>query len=382
MRISELRKHIKTEFLNNDKISGAEAKELVGLLSPDGLSTHEKRQLGKLRNEFRDKFTDAGLREFDKAVSKASANLPVPTGTVGSGSTLMDIRLGNTVVNAKSTIRLASVEDGEVRRALRRLDFNNDGKVDIRDREKMGFDEAQWGSFLYMAALMGQRIVGGTDLLPADFNGAKVAFTSVPDKDKANGWAEAMNAVIANDVNQDLDYLIVGIDVGTAKDERAFALNALNKANIKVIDYATFAAKAHDAGVTGPAPAGLSAAEFSAKVHETFDDWYKEDINGYYDYELSNATTPDERARIEEDRRVDLDNGIDVQEVARGDYGWFTDNIDDLDYTDRFGVPIPNEHLVEYSGSFFPEYAGIGLGVYLLFDRRTGEHLDTSDIVD
>ena len=90
MRLSQLRNHVKNEFLNNNIISGAEAKELVGLLAKDGLSTQEKRNLEKIRAEFKDKFSDAGLREFDKALNKAAAHLPAPTGNVGSGNTVMD----------------------------------------------------------------------------------------------------------------------------------------------------------------------------------------------------------------------------------------------------------------------------------------------------
>ncbi|MBN2360071.1 MAG: hypothetical protein JXR83_11515 [Deltaproteobacteria bacterium] len=385
MRLSEMRKHIQDNYLKNNIISGSEAKELVGLLAKDGLTATEKKNLEKIRSEFKDLFSSAGLREFDRALRQAAASGPAPTGTPGSGNTVLDVRLGRTLPAADRPIRISSVEDSAVRAALRRLDFNNDNQVDVKDRDKMGFSDQQWRSFIYFAALMGAKIEHGDNVIPANFHGAKVVLTAVPDKQKAAEWARAMGAKVVAEVAADVDYLIVGNAASTGKDERAHALNALGAADIKVCDYNSFADRAVAAGVTGSAPARLSHDQLMAKIGSAVESWYEEHIREHYAEELAEATAPDERARVEADMRTDLDSGAEWSVLGDGDLGAWEDVRDDpngTEFRDRFGVAIPNSEVVEVAVDFFPEYAGIGLGTYMVFDGRTGEHLDTSDIHD
>lgn len=378
MRLTDIRKHVRNEYLKNDVISGAEAKDLIQTVAGDGLSVQGKKNLEKIRAEFKDSFSEAGLREFDKLLAKAAQSLPSTGGT--GGSSAVDVLSGRALPEARS-ITLASVENDDVRKALRRLDFNNDGKVNTKDRDKFGFDDGQWRSFLFMAALMGQRIESPNAEIPGDLTGKKIAFTAVPDKDRAKKWAEKMGATVVSDLSADVDFLVVGNAAATAKDERAAVLNTLGEADIKIANYETFSRKASEVGATGSGPDPITGAQLHAKIDEAVSEWYRSHIEDHYEYELGEATTDAERSRILADRQTDLDAGAEWEKMSLDNASWF-ESVDDGDVTDRLGRPLNRSDLVEVAVSFFPEYAGIGLGTYFLVDKRTGDVLDQGDIVD
>jgi hypothetical protein len=377
MPLSDIRSRINSEYLDSNKvISGAEAKDLVKTVSGDALTRVGKSNLEKIRAEFKDSFSEAGLRAFDKALAKAAENLP--TGATGGGNAV-GLQAGRDLP-ASVQITLSQVSDNKVRDALSRLDFNTDGKVNDRDKDKMGFSDEQWRSFLFMAALMGQGINNDVDV-PTDLSGKTVAFTAVPDKQKATEWAEAMGATVSNELNGDLDFLFVGAASTTGKDERAAALNALGLADIQLANYEAFSRKAAEAGVTGTVSDTLTATQLNKKIAEEVDAWYVEHINEHYDSELGDATTDAERAKVEEGRKNDLEYGAEHWSVPLDDASWY-EHTDDGDFTDHLGRPINREDLIEVQVSFFPEYAGIGLGTYFLVDKRTGDFIDQGDIVD
>lgn len=378
LRLSDIRSRINNEYLDSNRIiSGAEAKDLVKTVSGDALTRVGKTNLEKIRNEFKDSFSEAGLREFDKALARAAADLP--TGAAPGGGNAIGLQAGRDLPAAVQ-ITLSQVSDLKVRDALSRLDFNTDGKVNDRDKDKMGFSDEQWRSFLFMAALMGQRIDDSADV-PTDLTGKTVAFTAVPDKAKAAEWAEAMGATVTTKLDDNLDFLFVGAANATGKDERAAALNALGLADIKLSNYETFSRKAAEAGVAGGVGDTLSEAELSTTIAAEVDSWYVEHIEEHYAYELNETADPAERTKLLEQKKNDLEYGAEHWTVPLDDASWY-EYTDDGDFTDRLGRPISRDDLVEVQVSFFPEYAGIGLGTYFLVDKRTGDFIDQGDIVD
>lgn len=142
--------------------------------------------------------------------------------------------------------------------------------------------------------------------------------------------------------------------------------------------------------VVPPAPTSLTEAEFDRAASETIRDWYVDWVEESYADELEDARNEGDADRVrelEESRATDLDP--DAYEVYDGEpySDWFTDDIDyrydDGDpFLDDNGVAIPREALSIKYVSMFPEFAGIGLSKIFVFDARTGDVVETSDIID
>jgi len=382
-RISELRNLVKNEYLGNGIISGREAKELVKTVAGDALSTRGVQQLQKLRQEFRDDFSAAGLREFDKAYARASANLPAPSGEVGSGGTVMDVRLGRNLDKIPTAFKLSEVEDPDVKAALKRFDVNIDGRVDEKDRDRMGFSDDQWRTFIFSCLLMGTELESG-DAVPTDLRGKTVCLTAVEDYQKAKGWAEAMGARVISKVSPDLDFLVVGGKHASGKDERAHILNTLGEAEVTVTDYNAFRSAANRAGVVGGRPNTIGRDAFTAEMESTIHGWYDGYVREMYDDELSYADTAPERERLREAMRADLASfscELDAPNEATAD--WIDDRYANNEpYLDNNGVPIPLDDLEITAFYFSPEIAGIGLSKDWVFDRVTGERVDDFEVQD
>lgn len=379
--ISSLRNKIQTQFLNNNIISGREAKEMVSDLAKDGLSAEEKQALVQMREEFKDNFSAAGLRDFDKAL----ARVPVSTDTSApeNGSSVLNVQLGRDMSGLTSDFKLSEIRDPAVRGFLERIDVNTDGRVNERDRKKMGFSEQQWQTLAFSALLMGQGIKSDAQI-PHNLEGKTVAFTAVDDYEQLTQWAEKMGATISTKVTPDLDYLFVGDKDRTGKDERALILNTLGEADITVTNAGRFHLSAHDAGVTGAGPTTVSREEYSSKMESTLKDWYTEYITEGYDYELSGNLTGAERRSLIEDRQNDLDSfSLDYIEGDEIFSDYIYDRYDSGEpYLDDNGLPIPQDELDIINFSFFTDLAGIGLSKTFVFDRRTGDVVDEGDIND
>jgi hypothetical protein len=386
MRISALRKHIKSEYLDNKIISGAEARDLVRLASEGDLTAHAKGQLEKLRDEFQDSFSAAGLRDFNKALARAIDNSSHLGGAVGGGQSAVDVFAGRNLENLPTSFKLSEVKNPAVKKALRRLDLNIDGKVDHKDRDKLGLSDDQWRMFVFSATLMGSEVNVADDIVPTDLTGKKVCFTAVPDKAEAKAWAEAMGADVVTTVSEDLDFLIVGDKAITGKDERALALNALGVADIEVGTYPAFLKSAHAADVTGAGPTDhLPAAEYDAKVEAVAKDYWASFLEGWQD-EIDNATDPARKAELKEKWDTELAdfgmNELMEDEYKKDDIKVEYDYDDGFRYHDRFGVEIPFESLDFVSFSFYSDLAGIGLSKSWVFDKRTGEVVEEGPLMD
>jgi hypothetical protein len=387
MSLVQLRKHVQDNYLNNNIISGREARELVKKGADGALTAASKADLETLRAEFKDSFSAAGLREFDRAMTKATsqAGLGDYRPPVDSDTSAVSVFSGRNLAALPTSFKLSEVTDADVRKLLRRMDLNVDGKVDTKDRDKLGLDDNQFRMFVFSALLLGKEIDEG-QIFPTDLSGKKVCFSAVPDKDEARAMAEAMGAVVVSDVREDVDFVVVGEDRRTGKDERALALNTLGVADIGVGRWANFLKAAEDAGVTGGTPAdGLSPAAYEAKRDTFIHGWWRDYVMNSWDYELEN-TTGAERDRALEMRETDLhayDNGLELveDEYTEEDiderYEW-----SDMPYTDRFGVEVPRDAIEVIALSMFPEFAGIGLSVTFAFDKRTGEVLEEFDVMD
>lgn len=144
---------------------------------------------------------------------------------------------------------------------------------------------------------------------------------------------------------------------------------------------------ATDGAKRDPAPVtGLTPAEFEARATETMRDWYLEWVRDSYADDLADATTDAERQQIRDRMAYDLD--WDNVEVMGDEYDYYADEIadryeyDNDPYLDASGQPIPRAALETRTLSMFPEFAGIGLSKVYLFDGRTGDVIDESDIID
>lgn len=381
-RLADLRRHVDTKYLSNNIISGAEAKDLVGRAKDSGaLTAGGKAQLETLRAEFVDRFSDAGLREFDKAFARATDDAGLPSAPSGPGNAV-SVFGGRDLSALPTAFRLSEIQDTGVRRLLKRMDLNIDGKVDSRDRDKLGLNDEQFRMFVFSALLMGKDVDANLDV-PTDLTGKTVVFSAVPDKAEATRMAKEMGATIARDVSEDIDFLIVGDAAITGKDERALALNTLGVAEIGVGPWMKFLAAADAAGVQGPpAPGTLTSAAFDAMATKHIEDWYTDDVKESYDHQISNASTPAERDQLMADRQEDLDTGVDIVSDS-----YWEDMVDDQyeydsPYKDAFGQDVPRDNVVVMAASFYPVYAGIGLSKTFVFDDRNGNLLDEGDIMD
>lgn len=387
MRLSDLRNKISSDYLNNGVISGAEAKDLVKTVAGDNLTSIGKQQLTKLRDEFQDKFSAAGLAEFDKCLNKAinnSANAMVSGGhQPGSANSPLGVRLGRNLENIPTSFKLSEIQDPDVKAVLSRMDVNIDGLVNHADRDRMGFSDEQFRMFLFSALLMGAE-VGDGEPVPTDLTGKRVCFSAVIDKPEAKRWAEAMGAKVVNKVDADLDFLVVGNAAGTGKDERAQILNTLGEADISVTSFPAFRTAANAADVIGPAPDPISGDAFTAAMETTIHEWYNDWIRSAYDDEISYAETPEERAEINAAMRTDLENfSLELDAPNESTADWISDRYaSDDPYLDQSGVPVPEDALEITTFYFSPDCAGIGLSKDWVFDRRTGEHLDDFDVND
>ena len=270
-RISELRSLVRNDYLDNGVISGREAKELVKTVAGDGLTANGAKQLEKLRQEFKDDFSAAGLREFDKAVAKVAGNRPAPSGEVGSGGTVMDVRLGRNLDKIPTAFKLSEVKDPDVKAALKRFDVNIDGRVNEQDRDRMGFSDDQWRTFIFSCLLMGTEIDRAAEV-PADLRGKTVCLTAVQNFAEVKRWAQEMGARVVTKVTPELDFLVVGGKHATGKDERANILNTLGDADITVTDLGAFRRAANLAGVLRDASEPIQrAAGFDGGVVDADD---------------------------------------------------------------------------------------------------------------
>ncbi|MDC3379500.1 hypothetical protein OAX78_04385, partial [Planctomycetota bacterium] len=131
---------------------------------------------------------------------------------------------------------------------------------------------------------------------------------------------------------------------------------------------------------TAPAVARLSEAEFLRAVERELRRWHADYIDDHYEGALSDADE-DDVAELQEAWKADLADG-EVMNVT-SDQDW----VDSHDYEDdperdSHGRIVPIEELRVYALSIYPEFAGIGLGKPMLFDRRTGEVLYEYDMQD
>jgi len=384
--LTSLRQTIRTNYLDNDVISAREARDLVRRVAGDNLTPAGKAQLETLKTEFGDKFSAAGSQAFESAlgsaVAKSSHFADASAGT--GGQSALNVRSGVNLENLPTSFKLSEIQDPEVKRALRRMDLNIDGKVDYRDRDKMGFSDEQFRMFIFSALLMGAEVGSDSSAIPDDLTGKKVCFSAVGDtRAKAEAWARAMGAEVVSEVEPGLDFLFVGEAGQTGKDERAQVLNTLGHANIAVIGNGAFLQAAHRAGVTGPAPTAISSQEFDAIVRDTTRNFYMSFLEGSYADDLARASSPAERQRV-----------LDAWEADKGNYDfmiepndYWTDRVADQyangePYLDKFGRPVPEDDVEIDDFQFFTDHAGIGLSKVFVFDRRTGELLDEGDIMD
>jgi hypothetical protein len=381
VNLSQLRAHINSNYLSNDIISGREAKNLVRLVAKDGLTQVGQSQLETLKAEFADKFSDAGMRDFERAFSRAVDNSPtLGGGDVGDGQSALDVRAGVNLENLPTAFRLSEVKDPDVKKALRRIDLNLDGNVDDKDMRSAGFSEQQFRMYIFTATLMGAEIQYDADA-PQDLTGKKVLFTGIGDKTKENAWAEAMGAEIVTKMDENVDFLFVGNSAGTGKDERAHILNTLGLADIQVIPHGKFLISANAAGVTGPAPDPLTDAEFRAARSELCMGWLKDWLTEGYEDDIADEPHRETelRAALEEELRY-ADYEIEPNEY------WFDSVEDDYaagnGYRDNDGRLIPLDDLEIFDMSFGSDRAGIILSVAMVMDRRTGRLLDQGDIQD
>jgi hypothetical protein len=377
-RISQLRTMIRNDFLKNDVISGAEAKRLVDTVAKDGLGARGKQQLEKLRNEFQSKFSTAGLRDFDAAVAKALQNR-TSDGAAGGGNAL-SFQGGADLSHIPTSFKLREVRDPDVKRLLRRMDLNIDGSVDSKDQKKLGLNDQQWQMFIYAALLGGKKIDEG-DIFPQDLSGKKVCFTAVPDKAAAVAMATAMGATVVSDIEADLDFLVVGSENITGKDERAHAFNVLGKTDIGVGRWAKFLKAAEAAGAVPQPDDAVDATTYDAIIEKTMRDWYNDMVESAYEDEFTDAT-PAERQKLLADKQEDLDNFGDF---VSDDYAG--ENIDEMyewqgPYMDANGLPIPRDSLDVVALSMYPNFAGIGLSKTFVFDKRNGNLVDDFDMQD
>lgn len=383
--INGLRNKIRNQYMSNNIISAREAKEIVKELAADGLTTEEKKALISIRSEFENGFSTSGLAAFDKALGKLGIdpNASSSTNSPNSNTSVLGAQLGRNMDNVPTEFKLTEVSDRKVRDALSRMDLNNDGKVNKRDQEILGLSDQQFRTFIFGALLLGSSIKDGVKI-PEDLSGKTICFTAVPDWGKMKNWAESMGATVTTKVTPDLDFLVVGDESRTGKDERALAFNTLGEASIEVANLGSFMTSAHAAGVTGPPPTELSPTEFHDEMVSTLKEFYTEYIKDGYAYEISDASSAAERKELREAMKSDLDafdaDYIDGDEIM-SDY-IFDRYADNEPYLDRFGVPVPEDKIDVINFSFFTDLAGIGLSKTFVFDRRTGEVLDEGDIND
>lgn len=379
MRLQDLRHTIQTQHLSNDKISAREANAIVKALGKDGLTGVEEGQLQALREEFKDKFTAAGGKAFDKALLRAvkARGKAAPT----PGLSAANARLA-ALSGIGSDFKLAEISDPAVRATLEGLDLNNDGRVNMKDAKIVGFSEDQLRVFAFAALLKGQRISSDVQV-PTDLTGKRVCFTAVSDKAKATKWAEAMGAKVETRVKKDLDYVFVGDADKTGKDERAFAMNSLGRADITVARHGAFLMAATEAGVVESASARITDAQYSAKVTDTLRGFYESYINDGYDDALMGADSPSDADWLEGQRATELaafDPWYEGSEMWDDDIDWQYEN--GQPYLDTDGAVVPRDDVSTVAFSFFPELDGIGLSKVFVFDRRTGNVLDEGDVMD
>ncbi|MEE8408679.1 MAG: hypothetical protein V3T05_03655, partial [Myxococcota bacterium] len=321
MRISELRQIVKNDYLANDIISGKEAKELVGQIVGDKLTSYGVAQFDKLRTEFLNLFSDGGLKEYDNRVAKALAEREASRPSSSSPGSLVGIQVGRNLDHIPSSVKLSEVPDAGVKEMLERLDVNGDKTIDQKDMRKLGLSEDQLKMFLFTASLLGAKVNDG-DLNVDDLRGKKICFTAVDNKEQLTVWAKSLGMTVRKNFSKSLDFLIVGNADVTSKDERAFALNGLGASDIHVATDIAFEKAARAANVPGTHPDPLSRTAFESSVHEQINNWYTEHIQRAYEDDLGAATTPEERAAVRERMADDLDGG----EVGRNTDSWIIDD--------------------------------------------------------
>ena len=141
--------------------------------------------------------------------------------------------------------------------ALKRLDINNDGKVDKKDFPKMSDAQIE-GALAAATALADPGIAPVEDGFSLE--GKKVVFTSLEDLSKADAkrLAKDAGAAVRSGISGQTDVLVVGDADGTSKDERAIQMNATGLASIRLMsetDFrkvtATTSSTAPDLGIAG-----------------------------------------------------------------------------------------------------------------------------------
>jgi hypothetical protein len=382
-RIRDLRRTINTNYLKNDVISAREARDLVRTVAQNGLTAHGKSQLEKLQQEFKDKFSSSGMAAFQRALGKAVANSAALAGTpAGDGQSATSVRAGVNLDNLPTAFKLSEVNDPDVKKALRRMDLNLDGKVDYKDRDALGFSDQQFRMFIFTATLMGAEV---DDLasVPQDLSGKKVLFTAVGDKAAAKKYAEAMGATVASSFSDDIDYLFVGSAASTGKDERAHILNTLGLADIAVVKHGRFLDAANAAGAVGSPVTPVTPAEAQQVRNTTIHGWISDWMRDAYEDEIADADDPARRTELQGELQTELDN-VDWE---LEDADWYEEWVDDQyaagrPFRDAQGRNIPRDALEIYDVAWGSDIAGIILGIPMAFDSRTGELVDLGEMHD
>ncbi len=375
--IAQLRSMVQTQFLSNNKISGAEAKKLIKEAVDAGATTQAQSDLLALREEFKDKFTTAGLRDFD---ARFENTFHISTGAAGGGQSPLTV-MGQDMSHLPTAFKLSEVKDPDVKKLLRSMDLNIDGRVDHKDKDRLGLSDGQWRMFVFTALLAGKKVDEG-DVFPQSLAGKKVVFSAVADKDAGKKWAEKMGASVVSDVGPDVDFLVVGNDGMTGKDERAHALNTLGHADITIGRWARFVIAAEAAGAIDR-DVSVDPADAQAQISAGVAAWYDAYVRDAYEDDIANADGAAERAQLLADMQADLDDGFNLDapdEHIVDSIEWQYEHSGP--YTDASGSPVPFDDLEIMRLDMFPRFAGIGLSVHFVFDRRTGGMLEEFDVMD
>lgn len=130
-----------------------------------------------------------------------------------------------------------------------------------------------------------------------------------------------------------------------------------------------------------PGP-GVTAAQAAQKAEDYVRNWYLEDLREGYERDLVGASAS-ERARLIANWNEDKQSGLDTWEGDDFFEGFVDeDYADGSPYRDSHGRVVPRDDLLVITASMFTNRAGIGLSKVFVFDGRTGEYLDESDIRD
>lgn len=130
-----------------------------------------------------------------------------------------------------------------------------------------------------------------------------------------------------------------------------------------------------------PSP-GVTAAQAHQKAEDYVRSWYLEDLKEGYENDLVGASAS-ERADIMARWTEDKQHGLDLWEGDDFFEGFVDDDYADGNpYRDAHGRVVPRDKLLVITASMFTNRAGIGLSKVFVFDGRTGEYLDESDIRD